>query len=336
LIFEIQPFSMTIDQIFQAFNKLKVLIIGDLMVDSYVWGIIERQSPEAPVPIVNVQKREIRLGGAGNVAVNIKALGANPIICSVLGNDIMADSILSIFEENNLTVEGILKSAERITTVKERIIADDKHVVRVDHEIDTPLNTNDTNQLSEKIKALCKNVDVIIFQDYDKGVITKNLIEEITDFAKLANIPIVVDPKKRNFLFYKNATLFKPNLKEIKDGLSVQFDSKNAQEVENIVNQLKEKLNIAGAFLTLSEKGVYIDFQGEKIHIPAFERNIVDVSGAGDTVISIAACCVALGLPAFTTANLSNLGGGLVCEKVGVVPIDKDLLYREAILHLGK
>lgn len=324
---------MTIDQIFQAFNKLNVLIIGDLMIDSYVWGIIERQSPEAPVPIVNVQKREIRLGGAGNVAVNIKALGANPIICSVLGSDTMADSILSIFEDNKLNTEGILKSNDRITTVKERIIADEKHVVRVDHEIDSPLNNIDTENLTNKIKSLCGNVDVIIFQDYDKGVITKNLIEEITDFAKIANIPIVVDPKKRNFIFYKNVTLFKPNLKEIKDGLNIQFDSKNEIEVENIVNLLKQKLNLEGAFLTLSEKGVYIDYQNEKIHIPAFERNILDVSGAGDTVISIAACCVALGLPAFTTANLSNLGGGLVCEKVGVVPIDRELLYKEAVLH---
>ncbi len=321
---------MTIDQIFQNFNNLKVLIIGDLMVDAYVWGSIERQSPEAPVPVVNVNKREIRLGGAGNVVMNIKALGAIPIICSVLGNDDMAVSIFSIFEQNGLPTDGILKSTERITTVKERIIAHDKHVVRVDTETDMPLNEHDTALLTDKVKQLSKKVDVIIFQDYDKGVITKQLIDDITTFANNCNIPIVVDPKKRNFMHYKNATLFKPNLKELKDGLGIQFDSKNPLEVETAVNQLITKLELKGAFLTLSEKGVYIDYLGVKTHVPAHIRDIVDVSGAGDTVISIAACCIASGLTPIQVAQLSNLGGGLVCEQVGVVPIDKKSLLAEA------
>jgi D-glycero-beta-D-manno-heptose-7-phosphate kinase len=322
---------MTIDQIFLAFNQLKVLIIGDLMVDSYVWGNIERMSPEAPgVPVVNVGKREIRLGGAGNVVMNIRALGAKPIICSVLGDDPMAKSIISIFEENNLSTSGILKSKQRITTVKERIIASEKHVVRVDTEIDSLLNEADRIALIAKIKNEIEGVDIIIFQDYDKGVISQALIDEITDYAIKKSIPVVVDPKKRNFLNYKNATLFKPNLKEIKDGLGIEFDSKNQEEIERVVNELKSKLSLKGAFLTLSEKGVFIDFEGQKIHIPAFERTIIDVSGAGDTVISIAACCLALGLEPFMIANLSNLGGGLVCEQVGVVPIDKSLLLEEA------
>ena len=322
---------MSIDQIFENFNKLKLLIIGDLMVDSYVWGVIERMSPEAPVPVVRVQKREMRLGGAGNVVLNIKALGAEPIICSVLGSDSVADSIINIFQENGLSTEGILKSDSRISTIKERIIADDKHVTRVDTEIDDLLNENETDKLILKIKSLLPGTDVIIFQDYDKGVISKKLIDAITQLAESENIPIVVDPKKRNFLHYKNATLFKPNLKEIKDGLGIQFDSKSKEEIELAVGELIKRLKLKGAFLTLSEKGVFIDFSGEKIHLPAHFRNIVDVSGAGDTVISIAACCVALGLPPLQIAQLSNLGGGLVCEQVGVVPIDKTLLYVEAL-----
>lgn len=322
---------MSISQIFENFNKLKVLIIGDLMVDSYVWGVIERMSPEAPVPVVRVQKREMRLGGAGNVVLNVKALGAEPIICSVIGDDSVADSIISIFRENKLSTEGILKSTGRISTIKERIIADDKHVTRVDTEIDDLLSDKDTNQLIEKIKSLIHNTDVIIFQDYDKGVINKKLIEEITELAIEKNIPVVVDPKKRNFLNYKKATLFKPNLKEIKDGLGIQFDSKNKLEVEKAVANLVKSLELKGAFLTLSEKGVFIDLSNEKLHIPAHIRNIVDVSGAGDTVISIAACCVALGLPPNQIAGLSNLGGGLVCEQVGVVPIDKENLLKEAL-----
>jgi D-glycero-beta-D-manno-heptose-7-phosphate kinase len=326
---------MTIDQIFQNFNNLKVLIIGDLMVDSYVWGDINRQSPEAPVPIVNVKKREIRLGGAGNVVLNIKSLGAEPIICSVLGNDSFGESIIAIFKANNLNTEGILKSDDRITTVKERIIASDHHVVRIDTETDELLNMVDRELLIKKIKALALNTDVIIFQDYDKGVISLELIDEITAFAQNNSIPIVVDPKKRNFMHYQNATLFKPNLKEIKEGLSISFDSNNAEDIERAVNQLKEKLNLKGAFLTLSEKGVYIDYLGEKRHIQAHVRKIADVSGAGDTVISIAACCVALGLAPHLTAELSNLGGGLVCEQVGVVPINKNNLLFEAKKYLA-
>ncbi len=325
---------MTVEQIFQEFNKLNVLIIGDLMVDSYVWGNIERMSPEAPVPVVNVQKREIRLGGAGNVVLNIKALGANPIICSVLGNDQMGHEISKIFNDNGLNTNGLLMTNQRITTVKERIIANEKHVARIDTEIDHNISENDTQLLIEKIKEFLPIAQVIIFQDYDKGVITSTLIETITSLAKSHNIPVVVDPKKRNFLNFKNATLFKPNLKEIKDGLNIQFDSKNKVAVENAVAQLILKLELKGAFLTLSEKGVYIDFKGEKHHLPAFERNIIDVSGAGDTVISIAACCVALGLLPKTTATLSNLGGGLVCEQVGVVPINKALLFEEAKKYL--
>lgn len=325
---------MTIDQIFKDFNSLNVIIIGDLMVDSYVWGSIERMSPEAPVPVVNVQKREIRLGGAGNVVLNIKALGANPIICSVLGDDQMGHEIARIFVDNELDTNGILMSAERITTVKERIIANEKHVARVDTEIDHNINDSERNALVEKIKTFLPIAQVIIFQDYDKGVITKALIDEITELATAKGIPIVVDPKKRNFLNYKKATLFKPNLKEIKDGLGIQFDSKNKADIEQAVTDLKLKLELKGAFLTLSEKGVFIDFNGDSIHLPAFDRNIIDVSGAGDTVISIAACCVALNLSSKEIATLSNLGGGLVCEQVGVVPIDKRLLYQEATKYL--
>lgn len=325
---------MTIDQIFKDFNSLNVIIIGDLMVDSYVWGSIERMSPEAPVPVVNVQKREIRLGGAGNVVLNIKALGANPIICSVLGDDQMGHEITRIFAENELDTNGILMSAERITTVKERIIANEKHVARVDTEIDHDINEIERKALVEKITSFLPIADVIIFQDYDKGVITKALIDEVTELATMKGIPIVVDPKKRNFLHYKKATLFKPNLKEIKDGLGIQFDSKNKTDIEQAVAELILKLELKGAFLTLSEKGVFIDFNGDKIHLPAFERNIIDVSGAGDTVISIAACCVALNLSPTQIATLSNLGGGLVCEQVGVVPIDKALLHQEAIRYM--
>lgn len=321
---------MTIDQIFDSFSQLRVLIIGDVMLDAYVWGKVERISPEAPVPVVVAHHREYRLGGAGNVILNVHALGAEPVICSVIGQDTEGQNLLGELTKRNLRTDGVLQSADRITTIKERIIAGSQQVVRVDTETDKVITPEEQTQLIEKAKALIPDCQVVLFQDYDKGVLCPRVIKEITDFANSLGIPIVVDPKKRNFLAYQNVTLFKPNLKELKEGLKVEFNVKNEEELKAVVKQLRDELKAKGAFVTLSERGVYIDFDGEKHRLPAHEREIADVSGAGDTVISIAACAVALGLSPRIVAELSNLGGGLVCEHVGVVPIDKSLLKAEA------
>jgi rfaE bifunctional protein kinase chain/domain len=325
---------MTIPEIFDNFNKLKVLIIGDVMLDAYTWGKVERISPEAPVPVVNVLSREIRLGGAGNVVMNVQSLGAKPIICSVIGADSYGNSLLNLLKEQGLSTEGIIQSETRITTVKERIIAGSQQIVRVDTETDKLINDTERQTLTNKIIELSKEANVIIFEDYDKGVLSKELIFDIISFANDNNIPTIVDPKKRNFLYYQHATLFKPNLKELKEGLSISFDVKNPDELANAVSILKKTLELKGVFVTLSEQGVYIDFNSQKKAIHAHIRTISDVSGAGDTVISIAACCLALELSPELIAGLSNLGGGLVCESVGVVPIDKELLKKEALLSL--
>ncbi|MFC0184877.1 rfaE bifunctional protein, domain I [Pseudarcicella hirudinis] len=326
---------MTINQIFESFNTLKVLIIGDVMIDSYTWGKVERISPEAPVPVVNVKRRENRLGGAGNVVLNVKSLGAEAIICSVVGNDSYGDELVKLLEKSELPTQGIIQSETRITTVKERIIAGSQQVVRVDTETDKLINEAEKEALIYKIKELAGTADVIIFEDYDKGVLSKELIAEVIDFANQHKIPTVVDPKKRNFLHYNKATLFKPNLKELKEGLNIHFDVKQPEELAEAVEKLRVELEVEGAFVTLSELGVFIDFRNERKHIPAHIRQISDVSGAGDTVISIAACCLALGLSPELIAGLSNLGGGLVCESVGVVPIDKGLLKTEALKHFN-
>jgi rfaE bifunctional protein kinase chain/domain len=321
---------MTIDEIFDSFNSLRVLIVGDVMLDAYVWGKVERISPEAPVPVVVAHRREYRLGGAGNVILNVHALGAEPIICSVIGQDTEALNLLGELEKRGLRTDGILQSPNRITTVKERIIAGSQQVVRVDTETDKVITTQEQNQLIEKAKELIPQCQVVLFQDYDKGVLCPNVIKAITDFANSLGIPTVVDPKKRNFLAYQNITLFKPNLKELKEGLKVDFDVRKEEELKAVVTQLRTALNAKGAFVTLSERGVYIDFLDQQHSVAAHKREIADVSGAGDTVISIAACAIALGLAPDIVAELSNLGGGLVCEHVGVVPIDKDLLKAEA------
>jgi rfaE bifunctional protein kinase chain/domain len=321
---------MDINQVFEAFNSLRVLVIGDVMLDSYVWGKVERISPEAPVPVVNVQKREYRLGGAGNVLLNVQSLGAEAIICSVIGTDSSGDLLEDSLRAKGLNCEGLIRSENRITTIKERIIAGSQQVVRIDTETDKPVSKAESDKLVAKAKELIPSCQVVIFEDYDKGVLTAECIAEITSFANAQNVPTVVDPKKRNFLSYHHTTLFKPNLKELREGLKVEFNVDNAKELQAVVQQLKNTLNISGALITLSERGVFIDYKEEIHKLPAHIRHIADVSGAGDTVISIAACCIALNLPPKSIAAISNLGGGLVCELVGVVPIDKKLLKAEA------
>lgn len=326
--------SERLTSLFDSFNNKNVLIIGDVMIDSYIWGKVERISPEAPVPIINVKKREDRLGGAANVALNVKSLGANAILCSVIGNDKNADLFLDLLEQDNLSAEGILKSETRITTKKTRVIGHHQQLFRVDEELDTNIDDITSEKLFKKINKVIssKKIDVIIFEDYDKGVITEGLIQSVISKAKDLSIPVVVDPKKRNFLLYLGVDLFKPNLKELKEGLKLEFDASNSEDLINAALKLRSLIKAKSIMITLSEQGVLIcDDNGNKI-IPAHVRNISDVSGAGDTVISVAALALSSKVSLNFAAELANLAGGLVCEKVGVVPIDKTELLNEAIL----
>ncbi len=322
-----------VSRLFTGFNNLNVMIIGDVMVDSYIWGNVERISPEAPVPIVNVEKRENRMGGAANVGLNVKSLGANAILCSVIGHDRKGIDFLNLLVKEDMTNEGIVRSDDRLTTTKFRVFGNHSQMLRVDEEYTDDLKEDDFNRLIEKIKQLfdTRRIDVIIFQDYDKGVINQQLIDYVVAAAEELNIPVVVDPKQKNFLNYKRVTLFKPNLKEVKEGLNINFDPNKQTELEDAISRLSSLLEAEMVLNTLSEKGVYIKWKDGSQIIPAHLRNIADVSGAGDTVISVAALCLALGIEAPDMAAIANLAGGLVCEEVGVVPIDKIRLQDEVI-----
>lgn len=326
--------NLSLPDLFAQFDTLRVLVIGDVMLDAYVWGRVERISPEAPVPVVTVNRREVRLGGAGNVLLNVQALGAEAIICSVIGTDPAGDQLQQQLTERNLTCTGLIRSGSRITTIKERIIAGSQQVVRVDTETDKYITDAERTQLVDLVKSLIPGCQVVIFEDYDKGVLSRQAIADITAFANEHNVPTVVDPKKRHFLDYEHTTLFKPNLKELKEGLKIDLDVDKPGELAEVITRLKSQMSLSGTLITLSERGVYIDFNGEQVQLPAHVRQISDVSGAGDTVISIAACCVALRQSPRRIAGLSNLGGGLVCESVGVVPISKTRLLEES-LHLA-
>ena len=319
-------------RIFKDFNSKTILVIGDVMIDAYLVGKVHRISPEAPVPIVSVTERENRLGGAANVALNIAALGAKAIMASVISDDDKANDFENILSKSNLSTSGILRSKNRVTTKKTRIISNYQQLLRVDEEETSDLNQEDSESFINHLNNLFveEKIDAIILQDYNKGVITKPIIEFVVNKAKQLNIPVTADPKKKNFDAFDEVTLFKPNLKELTEGLNI--DTKpNLESLTKAFHVLVDNMNIKKALITLSEKGVFIANQNDQNIYPAHVRNIADVSGAGDTVIAVASLCLTTNCNDETMAKLSNLAGGLVCEKVGVVPIDKERLMEEAI-----
>jgi len=324
---------MDFKHLFQEFNNKKVLIIGDAMIDAYMWGEINRMSPEAPVPVVEVKKHENRLGGAANVALNLKALGATPILCSVVGTGNRGVLFEDLMEESNLSIEGILSTSKRKTTIKTRVIAENKHQLRIDEEETYPIVQ--AEEFLTLTKSLMHDVDVIILQDYNKGVLTPEVIESVIAAANKRGIPTIVDPKKQNFNSYKNCTIFKPNLAEIKAGMNIDFDADNVAEIEKVSAELRTQLAAKGVLLTLSERGICINSEKEFKHTPAFKCDIIDVSGAGDTVISVASLCLASAVDYTDLSVLSTLAGGIVCEEVGVVPINKEKLLTQAIKQIN-
>ena len=322
---------------FKNFNDKKILIVGDIMIDAYIFGDVDRVSPEAPVPVLNLTEKDYRLGGAGNVAKNIRALGATPIMCSVIGNDENAIILRSLLTKKNKIQDKYIINAERITTSKTRMISHGQQLLRLDSEDDSPLNETLTRKFAQVIKDAIdtEKPDAIIFEDYDKGVITPLLINEITWYAHEKSIPTTVDPKHRNFSDYKDVTLFKPNFKEFLVGTNTSIDKKDINKTLALAKEYRKEKNIENMLITLSEYGVLIVNENSDFHIPAEKRDISDVSGAGDTVISTITLCIASALPINIATQIANIAGGLVCEKIGVVPIDKQQLLIECERILG-
>lgn len=319
--------------LFDSFNKQKIMIVGDMMLDIYTNGKVERISPEAPVPIVSVTNSFSRLGGAANVAQNLKSLGAEPILCSIIGTDEKSNDLISLMLEQNMNISGIVKSDERITTSKVRIISSNTQMLRIDTEDTFDLTEKEHDSLITKINEIIdkENINGIILQDYNKGILTEQLIKEVVALANERNIPVGVDPKKKNFLAYQNVTFFKPNLKELKEGIGISSKNDSIEEIIKAVDTLQSKLNCRYIMTTLSERGVLIkDYETNTYHhIPAHLRKIADVSGAGDTVLSVAMLCIVCKESAYNIAAISNLAGGLVCEELGAAPINKKRLSEE-------
>lgn len=324
--------SANIRQLANSFSRLRVLIVGDVMVDSYMWGRVERISPEAPVPIVTVTKKEIRPGGAANVALNILSLGATPVLCSVTGSDEPGKQFAKMISGLKMDASFLVTDSERSTTVKTRVIGNNHQMLRVDEEEENHISKKSSAALLSKILSVLKTgkADVVIFEDYDKGVITPEVIKETVAEANKASIPVVVDPKKKNFLNYRDVTVMKPNLKELKEGMKIDLDKEDVTGIKKAVAELKQAQKIDTVMVTLSEKGIFISNSAVQQIVPARVHNVADVSGAGDTVISVAALCTALKVPPVSTARLANLAGGQVIEKIGVVPVDLAHLIKAA------
>jgi rfaE bifunctional protein kinase chain/domain len=323
--------STDFHSLFQLFSSKKVLIVGDVMIDTYLWGNVGRVSPEAPVPIVSGVIEENRLGGAANVALNVKALGAVPILCSVIGDDNRGQLFLDLMEEQNLSDIGLVVDNHRVTTQKTRIISGNQHLLRVDEEMDIFLTKKIQEQFLELVSNLLENggIDAIIFQDYDKGVLTPGVIASVIQAAEEVSVPVLVDPKFRSFQLYRNVKLFKPNFKELIRGLNLDIQKHEIEKLSEAVIEYQQKQEIDTFLVTLSEQGMLTSRDGSATHIPAIKRDIADVSGAGDTVISVAALCLISGQEPAEVAAISNLAGGQVCEKAGVVPVDAEKLLAE-------
>lgn len=322
-----------LQKIFDDFRQKKIMVIGDVMLDSYFWGSVKRISPEAPVPVVLLNKRETRLGGAANVALNLKKLGANPFLFSVMGTDTEGDKLLRLLKENEISPEYVLCNPDRPTTVKTRIIANNlQQLIRIDSETEENINESENDTLKAMFIKELGSFDAIIFEDYDKGVLSEDLITFIIQEANKKKIPTIVDPKKKNFFAYRQATLFKPNLRELKEGLGIVFSKPATEhELKSAIEWLIQRAEIKNVLVTLADEGIFIGDIHDYSHVPTHKRSIYDVSGAGDTVAATAALALSCNLNNRVIAELANIAGGLVCEKVGVAPIEKEIFFNECL-----
>lgn len=320
-------------KLFQQFAGIEVAIIGDVMLDTYWFGSVDRISPEGPVPVVSLRRKELRIGGAGNVALNIVSLGAQATLFSITGDDAEGKALSELLVQNNINTSYLVKTPDRVTTNKIRIVGRNQQMMRLDAEVITDISASQEDELIDGFKtyALTEKPAVAIFEDYNKGVLTERIIAEIIAICKEHNIITAVDPKRKNFFSYKGVDLFKPNIAEVKEGLNLLLDEISVATLRNIHDELFAKLAHGVSMITLSEKGIFYQQKNESHIVPTHARSIADVSGAGDTVIAVASVVYAATKDIELAAEVANVAGGLVCEQVGTVAIDKQKLLLECM-----
>jgi D-glycero-beta-D-manno-heptose-7-phosphate kinase len=323
--------SVDFKELFKTFSSVKIGVIGDMMLDTYWWGNVERISPEAPVPVVTVERKEYRIGGAGNVALNLASLGATVSVFSFIGNDDDGHTLTGLLNEKKIDTSYLLESGDRITTNKMRVISRNQQMMRLDSETLLPLTTEQEQKLIDRVADFIdeQSPAAFIFEDYNKGVLTTKVIHTIVGLCKKKSVITSVDPKRKHFFDYREVDIFKPNLKEAREALNLLLEEVNGETLTLIHEKLRAELNHRISFITLSEKGVFYEDGKESCMVPSHIRNVADVSGAGDTVIAVATLVYALTRNTKLMAEIANLAGGMVCETVGTVAIDKSRLLRE-------
>lgn len=327
---------MDFEQLFKNLSNSKVLVVGDIMLDTYWWGNVDRISPEAPVPVVALKKKELRVGGAANVALNTASLGAATSVIAVLGNDENGALLKQLLQQSGINTDYLVTDSSRVTTNKTRVMSRNQQMMRLDAEETEDIGKATEDMLLQHVADffIKHKPDVLILGDYNKGVLTPRVIKELIALCQSAGVTTAVDPKRKNFLSFQGVDIFKPNLKEVREGLNLVTDAVDEEALKHIHQALQKKLQHRISLITLSEKGVFYQVDGEARIIPTHVRNIADVSGAGDTVIAVAALVYAATKNMHLAADMANIAGGLVCEEVGTAAIDKEKLYNECCLLL--
>jgi rfaE bifunctional protein kinase chain/domain len=322
-----------IEALSSAFSGARIAVIGDLMLDRYTFGNVSRISPEAPVPVLEIENEQARLGGAANVGHNILGLGATPLMLGVVGDDTSGLILKGIFTDLGFPLDGLITDVTRPTTVKTRIIAGSQQMLRMDHEMKREISPAVEERLIGALKEQINALDGIILEDYNKGVMTGSLIHSVIALGKKHNVPLLVDPKMHNFFEYQGATVFKPNRKEVEDALAIRISSDEETIAAGL--RLMERLHAENVLLTLGEKGMMLfervpndGISDQPFSIPTMARQVADVSGAGDTVIATLAVCMACGMSVRESAVIANRAAGLVIEELGIVPIYREQLVK--------
>ncbi|TNJ39370.1 D-glycero-beta-D-manno-heptose-7-phosphate kinase [Chlorobaculum thiosulfatiphilum] len=321
-----------IEKIFRSFREKRIAVIGDVMIDKYIFGHVSRISPEYPVPVVDVTRESSRLGGAANVAVNTQSLGAETLLIGVTGDDAERRNLTSLMQEHGLDPEMLVADSTRPTTCKTRILSQNHHITRVDYESRKPVDAELEERLLAMFREIAGTVDAVVLEDYNKGVLTPTLIASVIAICRERDTPVLVDPKLKGFFSYFGCTVFKPNLSELAAALGDRVANADSA-VEQACLALREKLDFESIVVTRSEKGMTA-YDGSFTHIPALSLDVADVSGAGDTVIGTLALGLASGLDLVTSTRIANLAANTVCQEVGAVPVRPDKLFNACLAHL--
>ncbi len=317
-----------IESIVSKFPNSFILVVGDLMLDRFLWGKVERISPEAPVPVVWVQRESVMPGGAANVARNITALGGQVVVAGVVGNDEMGQVLLDALSKDGVDVSSVVKDKMRPTTVKTRVIAHSQQVVRIDREKTDQISPDILEKLWEKIEKILPKVSAVIIEDYGKGVVNQFLLKRIVPLAHKLGKIITVDPKKDHFHLYKGVDVITPNLKELENAVGVNIC--DDRQMDKLARRLMKRLSLKGLLLTLSERGMKLYLPRKTYAIPTWAMEVYDVSGAGDTVIATFTLARSVGESPYTCAMLANLAAGVVVGKVGVAVCSPDELVKHS------